>query len=214
MPNPRVLGGRPRLGLLGAFLAFLVLAGQAAVPWSAPRAIAQESLAGQLLVATPEMLDPRFEKSVIFVVIHDVNGAFDLVVNRPIAEVPLATLLERFGIEDGGAEGAMRVHCGGPVQRYLGFFLHSADYADEHTIRVNDGFAMTVKTELFRAIAKGRSPSRLLFALGYAGWTSGQIEGEIEEGAWITVPAENDLVFGEDHESKWRRAFDLRHLDL
>jgi len=171
-------------------------------------------LAGQLLVATSELKDPRFVRTVIYMVQHDPGGAMGLVVNRPLGETPLAALLEGLGIEGNGAKGGIRLHYGGPVEPRRGFVLHTTDYASESTRVVSGGIAVTVGTEILRAIGTGTGPRRSLVALGYAGWASGQLEGEIAAGAWVVVPADEGLVFDQNYEKKWDRAMARRTIQL
>lgn len=171
-------------------------------------------LTGQLLVAAPEMADPNFARTVIFMVKHDDDGAMGLVVNRPIARGPIKDLLESLGVEAKGASGEIVVHYGGPVQPGKGFVLHSDDYAQESTTVVEKGIALTGDVEVLRAIARGEGPRQRLFALGYAGWAPGQLEAEIRAKAWFTIPAEVDLIFGPAPESKWERALDKRKIEL
>ncbi|MBI4841844.1 MAG: YqgE/AlgH family protein [candidate division NC10 bacterium] len=171
-------------------------------------------LTGQLLVATDELRDPRFVRTVVYMVRHDAGGAMGLVVNRPLGQVPLAVLLERLGMEGKAVGGEMRVHYGGPVETARGFVLHTSDYVTQGTQVVRDGIALTAQPEIFRAIGAGAGPRRTLFALGYAGWAPGQLEAEIRAGAWITVPADEGLMFDEHFEKKWNRAMARRRFDL
>lgn len=172
------------------------------------------SVTGQLLVATPQIGDPRFMRTVIYMVAHDANGAMGLVVNRPIGSVPLARLLDELGIGSEGISGIIRVHYGGPVEAPRGFVLHTADYVPKGTLIVKDGMALTSQPEILRAIAGGTGPRRSLFALGYAGWGPGQLEAEIKAGDWVTVQADQALVFDDDYDRKWERAMARRIIDL
>ena len=185
----------------------------------APRAIAQgvPDLTGQFLVATDTLRDPRFARTVIYVVRHDANGAMGLVVNRPGRDIPLAPLLRKFGLDDRGVTGSVRAHYGGPVEIGQGFLLHTAEYATQGTERVAGDIAMTPAPGVLSAlsdIARGAGPRKSLFAVGYAGWGPGQLEGEIERDAWITVPADPALLFDEDHARKWARAMARRRLTI
>lgn len=172
------------------------------------------SLAGQLLVATPLMPDPRFMRTVIYMVQHDSGGAMGLVLNRPMVEIPLARMLEQLGIESKDASGTIRTHYGGPVERTRGFMLHTADYVGASTLLIKDGVAMTWQPEIWRAIADGTGPRRRLFILGHSGWAPGQLEAEMWAGNWIAVPADEALVFDEDYDGKWPRAMARRTLRL
>ena len=172
------------------------------------------SLAGQLLVARPELRDPRFSRTVVYIVHHDAGGAMGLILNRPIGEASLSELLEQAGVEGKSVNGKIRVHFGGPVGAPRGFVLHTADYKIDGTQVVKDGIAVTARAEILHAIGTGTGPRKSLFALGYAGWASGQIEGEIKAGSWEIVPADKALVFDEDYETKWERAMARRTIRL
>ena len=106
------------------------------------------------------------------------------------------------------------MHLGGPVQPNIRFVLHSADYTGQDTIVVDDAMALTTRPHVFRAMVDGTGPKQSLIALGYAGWGAGQLEGEIAAGSWLTVPADLDVIFDDDHAGKWRRALALRRVDL
>ena len=172
------------------------------------------SLAGQFLVATDELRDPRFMRTVVYMVRHDASGAMGLIVNRPLGDAFLSDLLERLGLEGKGMAGEILVHYGGPVEPGRGFFLHTTDYKIESTQVIKDGIAITVQPEILRAIGAGTGPRRSLFAVGYAGWAAGQLEGEIKAGAWVAVPADEALVFDENYEKKWERAMARRMIQL
>jgi putative transcriptional regulator len=137
-----------------------------------------------------------------------------IVVNRVLGTGPAAQVLELFGLRDDGAEGELRVYAGGPVQPSSGLVLHSPDYVGEGTTVVNEDFALTSDAEVVRAIARGEGPRNSLIAFGYAGWGPGQLDDEIAQEAWVDVPADEAIVFDDDLESKWRRAFALRSVDL
>ncbi|MFQ5776047.1 MAG: YqgE/AlgH family protein [Kiloniellaceae bacterium] len=207
-------GGAGFGALVLACLIGLALAGASNGDLRAADAPARGSLAGQLLVASDNMRDPRFNETVIYMVEHDMRGAMGLVVNVPLGEVPFADLLERLGLEPEGADGSMPVYYGGPVERGRGFFLHSTDVMLEGSIRVADGVAMTAQPDILGALARGEGPSRSLFALGYAGWGPGQLESELAHDAWFVIPAETSLIFAEDPAKTWQRAVALRSIDL
>lgn len=175
---------------------------------------ADGSLIGRLLVAKPEMADPRFRQTVIYMVRHDPNGAMGLVVNRPLGETPLAQLLRQLGLESEGVGGSIRVHWGGPVEGRRGFVLHTPEYTSQGTLVVNGAIALTEHRDIFRALAAGTGPRRSMFTLGYAGWAPGQLEREMERGDWITVTADPDLIFDADPSGKWQRARALEVIRL
>jgi putative transcriptional regulator len=207
---------RPILALTAAFTAML-----ASALWlDAPRPTAAQpsatvSIAGQFLVAAPSMSDPRFDRTVILMVAHDQNGAFGIVVNRPIGERPIATLLERLGETDtSGVTGNVRVFSGGPVQPGVGFVIHSTDYHRPQTLDIAGRVAVTSSREIMRDIGSGSGPKQSLIAFGYAGWRSGQLEDEIKSRVWVTAPVEPRLIFSEDRDKLWETVFALRTQDL
>jgi putative transcriptional regulator len=171
-------------------------------------------LTGQLLVASPDMGDPRFERTVILMVRHDREGAFGLVINRPVREEPLASLLELLGEKDANATGQVRIHYGGPVQPELGFIIHTTDYRDAATREIDGRVAMTSSRDIISAIANSKGPNKSIIAFGYAGWASGQLEGEIARRGWVTAPADLALIFDEAREKVWDQAYARRTQDL
>lgn len=172
------------------------------------------SLAGKLLVATPEMSDPRFRHTVILMVQHNKDGALGIVLNRPIEEVPVAKLLASLGIDSKGAEGNVLLFAGGPVQQDVGFVVHSTDYRRPNTIDIDGQVAMTASPEILRDIAHHKGPRKSLVAFGYAGWGPGQLEGELTLGAWFTEPEEPSLVFDFDRDKLWDEAMKHRTISL
>lgn len=164
------------------------------------------SLAGQLLVAMPQMADSRFERSVIYMCAHSQDGALGLVINRPFRKLTFPALLDQLEIERGPDTRPIRVLAGGPVEEGRGFVLHSDDYVREDTLRVEGGFALTATIEILKALAKGEGPARSVLALGYSGWGPGQLEREISHNGWLNVPADPTLVFDNALDTKWERA--------
>src|SRR5262245_53845096 len=172
------------------------------------------TLAGRLLVATGDMRDPRFAESVIYMVRHDATGAMGLVVNRPLQPIPLAVLLVRLGMPGANAPGDVLLHWGGPVDSGRALALHTPDYRSEGTIVIKERVAFTGSRRILEALSTGAGPRRLLLAVGYAGWAPGQLEAELERGGWLTAGADEDVLFDDDHASKWRRATARRLIDL
>jgi putative transcriptional regulator len=173
---------------------------------------------GELLIASEAIQDPRFYHSVVLVVRHDSTGAFGIVINNPIAERPIAALLaestDGTDEKDAAIEGTVRVFLGGPVQPQLGFVIHSADYRRPETVTFGDGLAMTATKDVLRDIGHHQGPSKSLFALGYAGWGAGQLEGEMARHHWFTAPAEPELVFDAERGTVWEKALARRTRQL
>jgi putative transcriptional regulator len=172
------------------------------------------SLAGQLLIATPAMRDPRFDHAVILMVRHNKDGAFGIVINRPVGERSLASLLAALGDKDSGAAGNVRVFLGGPVQTEIGFVIHGTDYRLAETIAVDAHVAVTSSAKVLRDIADKKGPAKSLIVFGYAGWAPGQLEGELDHNVWYTAPQDPGLVFDHDRDSLWNDATAHRTQDL
>lgn len=164
-------------------------------------------LSGQLLIAMPGIGDPRFERTLILVCAHDAGHAMGVALNRPVDGLTAPDLLRRLDVTPGAGVAETPVLLGGPVEVERGFVLHTDDYRAEHTLPVGDGLALTTTREVLEAMAADQgSPRRSVLALGYAGWGAGQLEREIRENVWLTVAADEALVFDDAHETKWARA--------
>jgi putative transcriptional regulator len=170
----------------------------------------QPSLTGQLLLASPAMGDPRFRRTAVLLVRHDRKGALGITINRPVGERPLATLLRAMGDSASTPSGSVRIFAGGPVQPEVGFVIHSADYSRQDTLSISDDIAVTASLEVLRDIAQNRGPKKSLVALGYAGWSQGQLETELQRGDWLVVPADAALVFDTARERVWDEAMARR----
>jgi putative transcriptional regulator len=180
-----------------------------------PRRTSEEGyLDGQLLVAMPVMSDPRFARSVIYLCAHSEDGAMGLVINQRASHISFPDLLERLGIVTPEPEGrladdirAKSIHVGGPVETGRGFVLHSSDYfANDSTLPIEDGVCLTATIDILKAIAAGQGPNRSILALGYAGWSPGQLESEIHANGWLNCPADLDLIFDPNVDAKYKRA--------
>lgn len=162
-------------------------------------------LTGSLLVAMPGMADQSFARSVIFLCAHSREGAMGLVVNKVLDDLTLPGLLKQLNLERGAA-GDEPIHYGGPVETSRGFVLHSADYLQESTLVINERMALTATVEVLKAIARGAGPERKVLTLGYSGWSAGQLDAEIQANGWLSVPADEEIVFGGNNDDKWERA--------
>ena len=164
------------------------------------------SLQHHLLVAMPQLADGFFNRSVIYVCAHSAEGAMGIVINQPMPDIAFSELLEQLHLPQSAA--APTVHFGGPVETGRGFVLHSTDFCREDTVRLTEDLSLTGTIDILRAISEGRGPSRAIFALGYAGWGPGQLEAELQANSWLTVPADDDLIFDPDLPHKWALALD------
>lgn len=170
------------------------------------------SLEGQFLVAMPAMGDTRFERTVIYVCAHSGEGAMGFVINKPLAEPSIGDFFDRLQIVSERERAAMannietaRLRSGGPVEPGRGFVLHSGDYQSESTLRVDDNVSLTATLEILRELAMGRGPRHYFLALGYSGWSGGQLEDEIGANGWLVAPADAGLIYDGEDDTKYHR---------
>lgn len=164
-------------------------------------------LGGKLLIASPLIGDPQFDRTVVYMCAHGDDQAMGLVVNQPMEGLRLPDLLEQLDITGGEAVADAPVFNGGPVSRDRGFVLHSLDvHLGPATLEVSDRLGLTATKEILDALASDAPPERFLMTLGYAGWEAGQLEDEIGANAWLVCEADDALLFAEDETNKWTAA--------
>jgi putative transcriptional regulator len=173
-----------------------------------------DSLAGQLLIASPTVRDPNFDHAVILMVRHNQDGAMGIVINMPTEERPLANILEMLGEKETNVTGKVQLFAGGPVQPEFGFVIHSSDYRGPGTVDVNDHVLMTSNSRILRDIGNNKGPKKSLIAFGYAGWAARQLDDELRRRVWFTTPADVNLIFDENREKLWDSAYARRAQDL
>lgn len=170
-------------------------------------------LTQHFLIAMPAMVDPHFARTLTFVCEHNENGALGIVVNRPI-EMSLQGLLEQLKIPpESGVFKGVPVHFGGPVQVDRGFVLHRPLGAWQSTLAVGTEIGLTTSRDILQAVVRGNGPEQILVTLGYAGWAPGQLEHELAQNAWLTVPARNDILFELPAEERLPAAMQLLGID-
>jgi putative transcriptional regulator len=196
-------------------LALVVLLTGAVAPTATEPAAppARGALTGRLLIASPDMRDPRFDHAVIVVVRHDRGGALGLVINMPAGERPLAEILAAIG-ETGAGDMKVPVLVGGPVQPEVALVLHSAEYRGSGTLAIDGRLAVTGDRQILRDMAANTGPQKSLLCLGYAGWAPGQLDAEMEHNVWFTAPEDPALVFDADRDKVWNLAMARRTRDL
>jgi putative transcriptional regulator len=171
-------------------------------------------LTGHFLIAMPAMADPFFSKTLTYICEHSEQGALGLVVNRPI-DLTLKELFDQLSISsDDLVLGSHPVMFGGPIQLDRGFVLHQPVGKWQSTMVVNQGMGLTTSLDILQAIAKGGSPKQLLVTLGYSGWAPGQIEHELAQNTWLTVPASSDIIFELPSEERLTAAMNLLGIDF
>lgn len=173
-------------------------------------------LSGKLLLAMPGMADPRFERAVIAVCVHDENGAVGIGIGHKRAGMRFRALLEQLDIDAGKAPDCA-VHHGGPVEPGRGFVLHSTDWGGQDSLQVNgpDGavFAMTGTIDVLKAIAEGKGPSQWVVALGYAGWGEGQLDEEMTRPGWFAADGRKEILFETPTAERWEASFKAEGID-
>lgn len=162
-------------------------------------------LTGSFLLSTPQMPDPRFEEHLIYICAHSEEGTMGLAINRPNPAFCMEEVLK-------GAHLAIPekelppIHIGGPVELESAFILYRSEYHTQHKIQVSNTVALTRETRVLEDIAQGGGPEAYLFVLGYTGWGPGQLEKELVDHGWLTLPANDDIIFDMPDEMKWKAA--------
>lgn len=169
-------------------------------------------LSGRLLLAMPGMGDPRFERSVNVLCVHDEHGALGIGIGHVRSGVRFRELLEGVGIEPGDAPDCI-VHHGGPVEPARGFVLHSPDWDGQDTIEVSPFCALSASVDVLRAIAEGRGPKQWLFSLGYAGWGPGQLDGEMRRHGWYAASGHSEILFETPVNDRWTKSWEAEGID-
>lgn len=173
-----------------------------------------QSYKGQLLLATPDMGDPRFRFAVIYIVSHDRSGAMGIIINKGKSGLLISDLLDQIGIDGDVRVADTPVLSGGPVDIDRGFVLHSADYfKPETSLKVSDTLSLTSTKDVLEALVSDSAPERAMLAVGYAGWGAGQLENEIMDNAWLLTRADEDLIFSIDLDGKWAAALGEMGID-
>jgi putative transcriptional regulator len=177
------------------------------------------NLTGQFLIAMPAMTDPYFSKTVTYICTHNQDGAMGVIINRS-ADISIAALLKQIKVETASAPLLNKiVHFGGPVQIERGFILHEPNAEYDSTIVVNRAVALTTSRDILTASAEEKGPQKMLIALGYAGWTAGQLEHEVSQNAWLSleIDSESDihaLIFDKTDNEKFDYAMRMMGLNL
>ena len=169
----------------------------------------KNSLAGRFLIATPSMEDRRFKRAVILICDHDEEHAMGIVLNRAMPKLTLPSLLDQVGIESTITLPRAAVLNGGPCQPDRGFVLHTDDWeSDDNSLAIASGLRLTATRDALEAIARGHKPARATLALGYSGWSGGQLETEIRENVWLVGDPDPDTIFDASNlKSKWEGAY-------
>jgi putative transcriptional regulator len=172
-----------------------------------------QSLQGYFLISTPKMPDPRFQEKLVYLCAHNEEGAMGLIVNQPTLDISFADILRSANIAV--PETAFPpVYLGGPVEMNSAFFLFSSEYKGENQMAVTGTVSLSSDPQMLQDVANGQGPLSYIFALGYAGWGPGQLDYELTEHGWLTLPADDVVLFRTPDEHKWKRAAQLYGIDI
>jgi putative transcriptional regulator len=174
------------------------------------------SLANQFLIAMPGLADPNFAHTVTFLFEHSTEGARGIIINRP-TKMHLSQVFHQLQLTCSDPEVETQVVLqGGPVHIEQGFVIHHGDQSDgqwEYSAQISDRLRITTSRDILAAMARGEGPTTALVALGYAGWEAGQLETEIQSNSWLTVPADDGVMFTLPYEERWDAAMRLLGVD-
>ncbi len=171
------------------------------------------SLRNYFLIAMPGLNDPHFGHSITYICDHSADGAMGLVINKAM-EAQLSEVFDQMDIEHYGAVGSTPILAGGPVSTQRGFVLHPNDGEWESSVEIGPNICLTASRDIIHAIADGHGPSNAQFVLGHAGWSAGQLEQEIKDNSWLTVPASTDILFHTPIEQRWLAAAQCLGVDI
>lgn len=173
------------------------------------------SLENHFLIAMPTLHDPFFRRTVTYICEHSAEGAMGLIINHPI-DINVSELLSKIDIDTSGIAQITpnTVYSGGPVQTDRGFVLHSPQHGWNSSLRLSDDIMVTTSKDILEAIANNNSPEHYIITLGYSGWTAGQLEQELAQNSWLTIPADPVLLFNTPPHLRWERAAEKLGVDM
>lgn len=174
---------------------------------------AVSDLSNHFLIAMPGLEDANFYRTVTYICEHNAQGAMGIVINRPL-DISLGDILEQMEITASPDTSKQAVFSGGPVQTERGFVLHSPDGDWESTLKVTPEISITTSRDILEAIADNKGPEQSLVALGYAGWGEGQLEEEMSANAWLSGPADSQIIFDLPSEERWQAAAQILGVDM
>jgi putative transcriptional regulator len=175
---------------------------------------AVSDLSNHFLIAMPALEDANFYRTVTYVCEHNAQGAMGIVINRPL-DISLGDILEQMEITTSSpGTSKQAIFSGGPVQTERGFVLHTPDGDWESTLQITPEISITTSRDILEAIAEEKGPEQSLVALGYAGWGEGQLEEEMSANAWLSGPADSQIIFNLPSEERWQAAAQILGVDM
>jgi putative transcriptional regulator len=175
--------------------------------------MSEKKLAGKFLVAAPNMVDPNFAKTVVYIALHsEIEGALGVVINRP-SSVTMREIFEQLQVPSDGEAADIPIGWGGPVQTNHGYILHSVESDWAVTIAQTETVALSISRDIIEAMSTGTGPEQVYAALGCSSWALGQLESEIARGGWLIAPATNEVIFSLAPDKRYAAALALVGLD-
>ena len=171
------------------------------------------NLTGQIIVSMPALEDERFYKTVIYMCAHSSEGSMGIIINKKIDYDLYPDLLEQLGIDKPLDKKKLFIRYGGPIESGRGFVLHSDDMIRKETLNIDKGVALTSTAEFFDDLSIGKGPKNSILALGYAGWAPGQLEAEILQNSWMSLPVDTSFLFDDEVSRKWTQAYKIMGVD-
>ncbi|SVB98658.1 uncharacterized protein METZ01_LOCUS251512 [marine metagenome] len=171
------------------------------------------NLTGQIIVSMPSLADERFYKTVIYMCAHSSEGSMGIIINKKIDYDLYPDLLEQLGIDKPLDNKKLFIRYGGPIESGRGFVLHSDDMIRKETLNIDKGVALTSTAEFFDDLSIGKGPKNSILALGYAGWAPGQLEAEILQNSWMSLPVDTSFLFDDEVSRKWTQAYKIMGVD-
>jgi putative transcriptional regulator len=172
------------------------------------------NLTGHFLIAMPSLNDGFFNQAVTYICEHDGTGSFGIIINQQ-TDITLKQVAEEMKITtDSDYNENQSVFIGGPVDQGRGFILHRPPGEWQSSLKVNENIALTTSKDILQAIVNNQGPADSIVALGYAGWSSGQLENEMANNTWLSCPADEQIIFNTPIEERWQAAAKLIGIDL
>ena len=164
-----------------------------------------ENLTGKILLATPAISNEYLSKSMVFICSHDRTGAMGLVINKPIPNMDIKSLLQKLQVNSDGLEN-LEMHFGGLEETDRCFILHSDDYLASESTRIINNIALTINTDIIRASTSNSDPQKKIICIGCCMWEVEQLENEVASSYWIPIESDEALIFGDPRADKWSKA--------
>jgi len=172
------------------------------------------SLKNHFLLAMPGLNDPNFAQSVVYICEHNADGAMGLIINQQL-DIPVKAIFDQLELSYLDECGSSLIFDGGPVQRDRGFILHpSVEQQWESTVVIGEDISLTASKDILTDIALGKGPENALITLGYSSWEAGQLEQELTQNSWLTIPADSAIIFHTDCANRAGAAASFIGLDL